>query len=134
MSRPLSEEELRELCVELTTTLHAVAGQLDDGDEGEWPMPDSIDKALRERNALAVALASLPENVRGRLRTIFVSEMAKAYLDTSLFEPEPVIHFPIMDKVSERIEAVLDRVRIARLRDTALHDELARNRDLPFGM
>lgn len=130
----LNERELRELCVELCAALHAVAGELESATDGEWPLPDSIEKGLRERNALATALAALPENVRGRLRTIYLAEMAKGYLDTSLFDPEPLIRFPLMDEIDARLQETLDRVRVARLRDSALHEEIIAHRDLPFGV
>lgn len=130
----LVPDELRELCVELAATLHAVAGELESAGDGEWPLPDSIEKGLRERNALATALAALPENTRGRLRTIYRHEMEKGHLDTSLFDPEPVIAFPLWEEIETRIDEALELLRAARLRDTPLHLAIGSARELPFGV
>jgi hypothetical protein len=125
----LGADELRELCVELAATLTAVVEELDSAGEGEWPLPDEIEKGLRERAALAAALKAAPAEVIGKLRTIFVREMDRNYL-----EDPPTIHFPIQDAMAEAVEETMETLRRATLRDSALHPAIGEHRDLPFGV
>lgn len=112
----LSTEELRELCVELAATLDLIGCGLASVEEGEWPLPDACVDAMHERDAMAAAIKSLPEDVRAKLRTVYARER---FLVGGDYHGQQAPAF--IGELEERAADALENVRRARLHDTDLH-------------
>lgn len=71
----LSEAELLDLVGELVSVLAEIVVFVVEPEPFEIPLDDDIRKELEERDALAATFARLPDDLRGKARTIFVEEL-----------------------------------------------------------
>lgn len=122
--RPLSVEELRELCVELAEALSCFVGELEGG-LIDYPLPDDIARQLAERAALAAALKAAPEEIAGKLRTVYLRELDGVSIET---EPSITIDLSIPG-ATERAAEAFETLRRAGYRDHAMRVALERSRE-----
>lgn len=71
----LSEAELLDLVGELVSVLAEIVVFVVEPEPFEIPLDDDIRKELEERDALVATFARLPDDLRGKARTIFVEEL-----------------------------------------------------------
>lgn len=122
----LSEEELRELCVELVAALTDLIEI--DSTPIEYPLPDDIRERLRQRDALAETLKTLPPEERKRLAEVYRLK----YADAGGWESDIELPPTIDEERSAYVDDLVTRMRRRAIYDDGLRAAVLRCHDLPW--
>jgi hypothetical protein len=114
-SAALGVEELRELAGMLAARLDGVVAELEEVGGMQVDYPRELVEHLEQRDALVRVLERLPEDLRARIRTMYVEEIGKVHRDDGYFSMPAVI-----GNDREWIKGTLEIVRCAGLRDPEL--------------
>lgn len=110
--------ELIDLLAETVAALDAAYTELVQLDEGDLPVPDKVDRLLREHAAMKATLARLPASLRDRAVGVYREEMEHA-------RPEMVeLSVPVLDEVKRRLGEMFETLRRSRLVDGELYRAL----------